>query len=143
MILSVLVYYYTNIFFSVRSFSHLGRLMHWLLVCSSWLIIEVLSELHFEFSLFRVLLIFITSKYSYSEELFRFGTSVSRSLATLPALRCAALWLYWEIWLIYLSNFCSVLLSFLSISKINIHYLFPKICDLSGNFWSEAPFPVK
>ena len=46
--LSMLVYYNTNSFF--LSFS----LMHLLLVCSSSLIIKVLSEIHFEVSLFQV-----------------------------------------------------------------------------------------
>ena len=46
--LSMLVYYNTNSFF--LSFS----LMHLLLVCSSSLIIKVLSEIHFEVSLFHV-----------------------------------------------------------------------------------------
>ena len=60
--LSMLVYYNTNSFF--LSFS----LMHLLLVCSSSLIIKVLSEIHFEVSLFHVAFIsfyFITSKYSF------------------------------------------------------------------------------
>ena len=47
--LSMLVYYNTNSFF-LRSFSR----MHWLLVCSSSLIIKFFSELHFEVSLFHV-----------------------------------------------------------------------------------------
>ena len=48
LILSMLVSYNTNSFF--LSFS----LMHLLLVCSSSLIIKVLSEIHFEVSLFQV-----------------------------------------------------------------------------------------
>ena len=47
--LSMLVYYNKNSFF-LRDFS----LTHLLLVCSSSLIIKVLSEIHFEVSLFQV-----------------------------------------------------------------------------------------
>ena len=70
--LSMLVYYNTNSFF--LSFS----LMHLLLVCSSSLIIKVLSEIHFEVSLFYVApLILILPNIVSSEGLFRFGTSIS------------------------------------------------------------------
>ena len=57
--LSMLVYYNTNSLF--LGFS----LMHLLLVCSNLLIAKVLIEIHFEFHCFKLLLSFITSKYSF------------------------------------------------------------------------------
>ena len=132
---SMSVYYNTNSFF-LRRISHL---------CSDCWSVQFINSEVLKFHCFMLLLNFVTSKYSYSEELFRLRTSIYKSLATVPALRCPALWLYWGIWLIYLSSLWkvfSVLLSFFAISNNNIHYLFPEICDLSGNFWSEAPFPV-
>ena len=63
-------------------------------------------------------------------------------------LACSYSVLRWGLWLIYSSiswKGFSVLLSFLfcfTTSNNNIHYLFPEICDLSVNFWSEAQFSV-
>ena len=73
--LSMLVYCNTKSFF-LRSFS----LMQWLLVCSGSLVIKVFSELHcfMSFIVSCCSLILLLPNIISLEELFRYGTSISR-----------------------------------------------------------------
>ena len=52
------------------------------------------------------------------------------------------LWLHWGLWPIYSSSFWKAFTFFSQFPTIKSTIFFPEICDLSGNFWSEAPFAV-
>ena len=138
-------YYNTNSFFQ-RSFSHF--IMHWWLLDG---LFQFINNQGFKWTSFWSFiasccaLILLLPNIVSSKELFRHGTSISRYISLILVSfpidifsRPCLLWLDWGLWLIYLRNFWkvfSVLISFFSISNNNILYLFPEICDLSGNFW--------
>ena len=128
--MSILVYYNTNtwLFWDV---SHL--------LCTDWsvqFINQGLSVSEQMFHYFMLFLYFIDPKYSFLRsyvwyQYFKICLVLAWSFPQKHFLYC------------YLAlPALIVIVSFFSISNYNIHKLFPEICDLSGNFWSEAPFSV-
>ena len=129
-----------NWIIQIAFFQEVSPLWHWLLlVC--WVHFKILCLAEHKrphFIVFCCFLILLLPNIVSSEVLFRYITCISGSLGSFLIINISSTplavylallsaLLYWGLWLIYSSSFWkafSVLLSFLSISNNNIHFIF-------------------